>query len=240
MWTNIKSLIRKIVPQKAADFLAYKPGDENASKTYSQEGEDILLYRIFYHEKPGFYVDIGAHHPFRFSNTKILYDFGWHGINIEPNPDVAGLFSKWRPRDINLSMGVSPEKSQIEYFRFDQPALNSFSEEVKNRLLPRLKDTMLIETLPLSDILKKNLEPGQMIDFMNVDAEGMDMEILQSNDWEKYRPRSIMVEVQFSIIEDLIESEMHLFLTEKGYSCYSKLSRSAFYVDLKNSPFKIN
>lgn len=240
MWKSIKRFIRKVVPQKVSNFLSYKPGDEFIVKTYSQEGEDILLHRIFYHAQPGFYIDIGAHHPFRFSNTKVLYDMGWRGINIEPNPDVAVLFAKWRPHDVNLSIGVSPQKGQLEYFRFDHPALNTFSEKVKQSLLPRLKDTLMIETIPLSDVFRKHLELGQSIDFMNVDVEGMDLDVLQSNDWNQYRPRVIMTEAERGTIEDQITSELHLFLKEKDYSCYSKLSRSALYIDINNPPFKIN
>lgn len=240
MLSYIKLVLRNLVPRRFSDFLAYKPGNEYVGETYSQEGEDILLHRIFYNETRGFYVDIGAHHPFRFSNTKLLYDMGWRGINIEPNPDVAELFEKWRPNDINLSVGVSLEKGQLKYFRFDHAALNSFSEEVKKSLLPRLKDTLEIETAPLRDILKKHLKPGQSIDFMNVDAEGMDLEILQSNDWNQFRPSAIMIEAEHGTIDNLLESEMHLFLKEKGYRCYSKLSRSALYVDPNNPSFKIN
>ena len=77
-----------------------------ATKSYSQEGEDLLLRRIFEHQKIGFYVDVGAHHPFRFSNTYLLYKRGWRGINIDAMPGSMRLFRKFRPRDTNIECGV--------------------------------------------------------------------------------------------------------------------------------------
>ena len=70
--------------------------DGFALKSYSQEGEDMVLSRIFSDKNKGFYVDVGAHHPIRFSNTYKFYKLGWHGINIEPNPDSFNLFTMYR------------------------------------------------------------------------------------------------------------------------------------------------
>lgn len=76
--------------------------DVYAKKSYSQEGEDMVLQRIFDGKTNGFYVDVGAHHPFRFSNTYFFYRLGWSGINIEPNPEASDLFQSARRKDINL------------------------------------------------------------------------------------------------------------------------------------------
>lgn len=75
-------------------------------KSYSQEGEDMILHRIFERQCKGFYVDIGAHHPFRFSNTYLFYKRGWSGINIDAMPGSMNIFNKFRNRDINLEYGI--------------------------------------------------------------------------------------------------------------------------------------
>jgi FkbM family methyltransferase len=76
--------------------------DPWARLSYAQEGEDVLLDRLLAKQTDGFYVDVGAHHPKRFSNTHYFYMRGWSGINIEPNPVVVGSFRQMRRRDINL------------------------------------------------------------------------------------------------------------------------------------------
>jgi len=231
MFKSFKHFVRGLVPVKLRNFLSQQEGDQYSTKVYSQEGEDILLKRIFDHSPPGFYVDIGAHHPYRFSNTKLLYDLGWKGINIEPNPDVADLFKATRPRDLNLSLGVSATNSTISYYRFSHPALNTFSKEVMESKKQNLVDSLQIKTQRLEEILDEHLSSGQKIDLMTLDTEGLDMEILGSNNWSKYRPKYLIVEVAPGTVEDLLNDPMHLFLKDKGYSCYSKLSRSALYVD---------
>lgn len=72
------------------------------NKSFAQDGEDLFLMSYFSERKEGFYVDIGAHHPLRFSNTAWAYKIGWHGINVEPNIDAINLFHEYRKRDIEL------------------------------------------------------------------------------------------------------------------------------------------
>jgi hypothetical protein len=103
--------------------------DGFAVKSYAQEGEDIVLKRIFGGQSTGFYVDVGAHHPMRLSNTYSFYKLGWRGINIEPNPDSFNLFTKYRSKDINLNCGIALDKGNLEYYMFDEPALNTFDSE---------------------------------------------------------------------------------------------------------------
>lgn len=74
--------------------------------SYSQSGEDRALYRYFERQDNGFYVDVGAHHPFRFSNTCIFYARGWRGINIDAMPQSMALFRKYRKNDINLEVAI--------------------------------------------------------------------------------------------------------------------------------------
>ena len=99
------------------------------NNSFSQEGEDLILRRLFSDKTIGFYVDVGAHHPFRFSNTFKFYEKGWRGINIEPNPEDFNLFSKHRKRDININAGVASNDGELPYFMFNELALNTFCEE---------------------------------------------------------------------------------------------------------------
>ena len=81
--------------------------------SYAQNGEDIVLSRGF-RSDTGFYVDIGAFDPTSDSVTKLFYDRGWHGINVDPVPEVIALFERERPRDINVQVAVSVEPGEPE------------------------------------------------------------------------------------------------------------------------------
>ncbi|MFM6346540.1 MAG: hypothetical protein ACKPFK_15520, partial [Dolichospermum sp.] len=89
--------------------------------SYSQEGEDLILARFFEKEKNGFYVDIGAHHPQRFSNTYYFYLKGWSGINIDAMPGSMKIFDDLRPLDINLEIPISDKSEILTYYEFDEP-----------------------------------------------------------------------------------------------------------------------
>src|SRR5690554_3555159 len=212
MLKTIKHLIREGTPKNIREFFAYREGDEYSTKTFSQEGEDILLRRIFGEKRNGFYVDIGAHHPFRFSNTKLLYDRGWRGINIEPNPDMFSLFERYRQRDINLPMGVGRESGALTYYRFRHPALNTFVQDVaeKRNSLPEAKEEIVVR--PLRDILDEHLPHSISIDLLTIDAEGMDLEILESNDWEKYKPEWILAEIDVKSLKEALQDPITIYL----------------------------
>ena len=87
--------------------------------SYSQKGEDLLMYKFFHNKQNGFYVDIGAFHPSRLSNTKYFYDKGWHGINIEPHPQRIKEFEKERKRDINLEMGIGNLDKNMDFYQIE-------------------------------------------------------------------------------------------------------------------------
>ena len=98
--------------------------------SYAQEGEDLVLARILgTNTSPGFFVDVGAHHPTRFSNTYYFYRRGWRGINVDALPGTASLFQRARPRDVTVECGVGAQAGVMTYFVFNEPALNTFSEQ---------------------------------------------------------------------------------------------------------------
>lgn len=207
---------------------------EFVNLSYSQEGEDQILKRIFGKKNNGYYVDIGAHHPKRFSNTYIFYLKGWNGINIDPLPGTKALFDKERPRDINLEIGVSQDMKELTYFSFNEPALNTFDKleaDKKNGLHNfYIQEEIKLKTFPLSYILNKYLKSDQIIDFMTIDVEGLDLAVLKSNDWERFKPKMILAEELRMDIEKIIEkSDIYSFLTSKGYSLYYRTMNTSFY-----------
>ena len=200
--------------------------DMHASRSYSQEGEDLILQRIFEGKESGFYVDIGAHHPRRFSNTCLLYRKGWNGINIEPNPDVAPAFQKERTRDINLQTGISDREGTLTYYFFNDPALNSFDRELSDFRTEttnyRVVATKQINVQRLEAVLRKHLPPHVHIDLLSIDVEGLDMAVLRSNDWDTFRPTVVLVESLETSLEEVLVSEVFLFMKDRGYHLFAK------------------
>ena len=181
----------------------------------------------------GFYVDVGAHHPFRFSNTYYFYKKGWKGINIDATPGSMVQFDKYRPRDINLEIPIANNNQKIDYYIFDEPALNGFSATLsKNRdknTPYKIKTIVKLKTQKLSQVLDKYLPMGTVIDFLTIDVEGYEQAVLTSNNWVKYQPKFILVEILFSRIDNVQNSQIYKFLTKKQYSLIAITGRTFIF-----------
>jgi len=192
--------IKRILPAPVLRFarrVRERYFDVYAKKSYSQEGEDMLLDRYFERRPSGFYVDVGAHHPKRFSNTYRLYLRGWRGINIDANPGSMALFRKIRPRDVNIEAAVSSVRQELTYYVFNEPALNTLDPDLalsRAGGVYSIQDEVKIVTAPLWQLLEQHVPPNTKIDLLTVDVEGLDYDVLQSNDWDRYTPEFILVE----------------------------------------------
>ncbi len=213
--------------------------DPWARLSYAQEGEDVLLDRLLAKQEKGFYVDVGAHHPKRFSNTHYFYMRGWRGINIEPNPAVHDLFRKMRSRDVNLQLGISDQPGELLYYEFDDPALNTFDERLmrdRESSTPyRVIATRRIKVEPLASVLAAHLPSGQSIEFLSVDVEGLDLNVLRSNDWERFRPRCVVSEALNAGLAPavLAGNPLLAYMEAQQYRLAAKTCNSWFFLDIR-------
>lgn len=206
-------------------------------KCYGQDGEDLVLSRYLEGQPKGFYIDVGAHHPARFSNTYMFYKKGWRGINIDAQPGIKALFDRVRPRDINIECGVAKEGGVLVYHQFNESALNTFDEQeakLKDKKPYRIIKKIDVRVRRLEDILDNYVKECTKIDFMSIDVEGLDLDVLESNNWEKYRPNYILVETLRTDIEKLNTCKIVQFLAEKGYKPLTKVYNTTFFT-LKKS-----
>lgn len=210
--------------------------------SYSQKGEDLMIDKYFNHKKKGFYIDIGASHPTKLSNTRFFYDKGWWGINVEPNPTRIGLFLEQRKRDINLNVGIGSRIKKAVFYRFEGAALSTFSEKEAKTLTKvgyKLKDQMKIQMQRLENIMKRYVKSD--IDFMTVDTEGLDLEVLKSNDWKTFRPKLLVIET-IDFIDLLVNPKkvserkniISSYLRSKGYREYFSNGLNTLYEDIQN------
>ena len=205
----------------------------HALVSYAQEGEDLVLARLLEGRTHGFYIDVGAHHPTRFSNTCIFYGRGWRGINVEPAPKAFGELARQRARDINLNCGVAEKPGSLTYYVFDDPALNTFDAALmrdREASTPyRVVRTVTVAVERLDALLKTHLPPGQTIDFMSIDVEGFDLQVLRSNDWSAYRPGFVLVEALDFDLAAANDHPLDAFMRSQRYALVAKTLNTLFY-----------
>lgn len=245
----LKQIAKIILPKnlkKTLNIINNNYFDGYALKSYSQEGEDMILRRLFEKQQRGFYVDIGAHHPKRFSNTFFFYKKGWRGINIDAMPNSMFLFRKIRPRDINIEIAILDRKQKLKYYMYNEPALNTFSKEIAQKRIDKDNYNIIsekeMETSKLEEIFKKYLPYDQEIDFMSIDVEGLDLQVLKSNDWRRFRPKFVLLEMLGCSIKEIANSKEYKYLSEFDYEIFAKTVNTVIFrrIDINCNQSKIN
>jgi FkbM family methyltransferase len=192
--------------------------------SFSKSGDDIQLRKFIGTKIPGTYVDIGCWHPRNASNTYYFYVRNWRGICIDPNPEMKPLFDEFRPRDLFLNHGVG-HKGSLTYYMLEggYSSMNTFDAEFLKRkdIENRVVRTLEVPLVPLAKILDDNLRPGERLDFFDIDVEGLDLEVLKTNDWNKYRPKIVLIETNLAINED-ITSDTVSYLAGCDYDLVAK------------------
>lgn len=167
---------------------------KGAKFSFAQAGEDLVLRRIFLGVEKGFYVDVGAYHPYKLSNTYLFYLNGWRGINIEPRPKSRQLFDKIRPGDINLEVGIGEASGMADYYQFNEDTLNQFAFTGSAITKPRSNQVVRIQVEPLAEIFEQHIGNNGSIDFITIDTEGAEYQVLKSNNWIDFPIKVILVE----------------------------------------------
>ena len=203
--------------------------------SYSQNGEDLIIKDLFSHlgiRQPS-YLDIGANEPFVISNTYLFYSKGSKGVCIEPNLYLYKKFIRQRERDTCINAGIAfDEKKEADFYQFPKEAngLGTFSkqeavfwETTGNEKVGKYKVEAIIKTplVSINDIMEKYFT--QHPNFISLDVEGLDLEILQTIDFIKYKPEVFCVETLGYSNENKETKNKTLinFLESKGYFVYA-------------------
>ena len=194
-------------------------------KSYAMDGEDIAIKKYVQYINNGFYVDIGSHHPLQRSNTYLLYQTGWHGINVDINDFTLDLFNHLRPDDINIQSAISDYNGDIDFYyqknfsQLNTTDINWDKENFRNNF-----QTKKIKCQTFNNLLDQTKYKNQKINFLNIDVEGAEMKVLKSLNFNKYNPEVICIEIlgyrhlSNSEKESKIKSdEVYKFLLEKSY-----------------------
>lgn len=205
-------------------------------KSFSQCGEDLIIQYVFSLrgiENPS-YIDIGAYDPYYLNNTAIFYEKGCRGINVEPNPFLIKKFQKHRPEDINLNVGIGDEAGVFDFYVMKDSTLSTFSKFEVDVLCGYGKGIDRIERvnlIPLNDVVKNHFN-GVFPDFISLDVEGFELNVLSSIDYINSFPKVVCVEIaEYSPIGtgrkrlDIFE-----FLEERGYLEYANTNLNSIFV----------
>ena len=195
--------------------------DHAFTVSWSQGGEDLALLSLFSGKQNGTYLDIGAHHPSRFSVTRHLYQRGWSGVNVDANQVLIDEFKKARHRDINLCVAVGQSES-YEFTVFKEPAISTVDPEWKEKFLSEKNEVERIEKIPVRKLrsIYDEFFFDKSVDLLTIDAEGADFEVLQSMDFSTLVadrfPRYLMLETSPPVSKSLANQSV-AFAINLGY-----------------------
>jgi len=201
--------------------------------TYSQDQEDLFINDYFKEKNSGFYIDIGCYHPIKYSNTALLYNRGWKGINIDMNQTSIDLFNILRKRDKNICAAISnTSKKTIQYFDHLFSPINtldkSFSSIASKKFSFRKHTEKTIQTYKFNQIIQKYNINIKQIDFINIDVEAHDLEVLEGIDLSIFNAKIICVEIANNQ-NNIKEKKLRGYLNKYNYELIKTVGLNGFF-----------
>jgi FkbM family methyltransferase len=191
--------------------------------SYSQFGEDITAANLFRNLDSGFYVDVGAHHPLRHSNTAIFHIRGWQGVTVEPMQRGFRAFQRLRPHAINVRAAIHNEADRVTLYKFRGGLSNTTIEE-RAKDLSKGKEAVGEEVVPalsLNSVFERHVPEGVHVNYLSVDIEGYDPEAILAFDLDKYRPDVVCMEIYRPDMLALGTNDAVKYMSEHGYQLYA-------------------
>ena len=189
---------------------------------YSHWGIDLIIIKLLNSNNKGIYIDVGCHHPFLNNHSYLLYKSGWEGINIDVDYNSIDMFNFFRKSDVNIQTAVTDHKGEVDlFFYHNRAAKNTISKEFGSDA----KEQKKINSDTLNNIIENSKFKNSKIDFVSIDVEGNEMNVLNGFNLKKYKPKLILLEFilpnkkEFyeKDINEIINSEVYKFLTKNEY-----------------------
>ncbi|MEY4230642.1 MAG: hypothetical protein RLZZ362_1491 [Actinomycetota bacterium] len=199
--------------------------------SYAQNYEDVMLWRALGHLNDGFFIDVGAAWPTLDSVTRLFHDHGWHGINIEPNPELHGMLVAERPADVNLALALADRSGSMSMEIVGTTGLSTLRTDIAGRYRRdgRQVHTVEVEVSTLADVWSDHVGTERQVHFLKVDVEGFEGEVLAGNDWNANRPWVVVVEATRPTSQ-VVSIEWEPGLLGNGYRLVYADGINRFYV----------
>ena len=200
-------------------------------KNYSKNKEDLYLKKIFKNKNKGTYIDIGAYHPYRFSNTYLLHKKGWNGTNVDINKKSIDLFNIARPNDINLNIAIGDiNKIQTFYFKNKIHPMNTLNIEFAKRFWSNKNNLNKnkIMTQTFNYLIKKS----KKIDLLDIDVEGNEYEVIKKINFKNISFKIILIEHSlFNAITKKNTKKIKNLLLKKNYTYIKNFGETSVYIN---------
>lgn len=201
--------------------------------SYSQFGEDLAVRNHFaenFDNSMGLFIDVGAFHPFKYSNTMLLSQLGWRGINIDCDSAKIARFEKLRPRDENICAAVGEVPGDMIYLEYSQEGLtNRIADPGERNLASGIGEKPLrvtpIRATTLTHIIEQSVFRGRHFHYLNVDCERQDLSVLKGLDFSRYSTDVISVEAWTKTAR----AELTAFLASLGYEMTDMVHQTLFF-----------
>ena len=189
---------------------------------YSHWGVDLIITKLLNSKNKGIYIDVGCHHPFLNNHSYLLYKSGWVGINIDIDYNSIDMFNFFRKSDVNIQTAVTDHKGEVDlFFYHNRAAKNTISKEFGLNA----KEKKKINSDTLNNIIENSKFKNSKIDFVSIDVEGNEMNVLNGFNLKKYKPKLILLEFilpnkkEFyeKDINEITNSEVYKFLIKNEY-----------------------
>ena len=202
-------------------------------KQYSKNSEDKFLLKFFKSKLNGTYIDIGAFHPYRFSNTYLLHHKGWNGLNIDINKKSIDLFNIARPNDINLNMAVGhTNKKQTFYYKKELHPMNTLNKDFAKIFIDKYIKKKQIMTYTFDFILKKFFHKKR-VDLLDIDVEGSEYDIIKKINFKKVKFNLILIEItNFNSKSKGNARKIRNLLTKYGYKYLKSFGETSVYKNM--------
>jgi len=182
---------------KTLYFLLQKFKLKGLKKNFTVTGVDLLVERFFsnINVDNGIYVDIGCNHPFYNNNTFLLHQKGWSGINVDLDFHSIDMFNYFRPKDVNKQIAVSDKIGEQEcFFYHSKSTITPLSSEIHNLRGHNAKEIRRIKIDTLDNIIEHTVYANKKINFLTIDVEGYELNVLKGFNFKKYEPDMVIVE----------------------------------------------
>ncbi len=210
--------------------------------SYSYGSVDLLLEHIFKNQSHGFYIDVGCQHPVMNNNTYLFYKKGWNGINIDLDKKNIDLFNFYRKRDLNINFAISSREGERDlFFYHDKSAINTVEKSVANYQRAQVKEIKKVKTKTLNSIIKNSKFKDLTVDFVSIDVEGHELDVIKGFDLKKYKPKVIIIEfLDLSLkkleiknlnIKNFLKSEIYQYMIDKNYTLVNLIHSDLIFVN---------